>query len=146
MRPDGSMVEGDYLNGRPYAQGFQENVEFYRLNYLDVDEVSLGRQFQSILPLLWLTAGGQTHRPEIKSHGAWVIPQKSPFCVLFDPDSFHDFAKALAARPDVTHIWIVTDDEQAFGRMRAQLKRRPLVAMLYRDYLRNFIINTDRNV
>ena len=51
-RPDGAPAEGEYWGGRPYAQGFEENVEFYRLDYLDVDEVSLGQQFQAIFPLL----------------------------------------------------------------------------------------------
>ena len=52
LRPDGASVEGEYLDGRPYAQGFEENVEFYSLDYLDVDEVSLGRQLKAIFPLL----------------------------------------------------------------------------------------------
>ena len=44
------------------SEGFEENVEFYRLDYLDVDEVSLGRQFQAIFPLLWMTTGGGSAR------------------------------------------------------------------------------------
>jgi len=145
-RPDGAPAEGEYLGGRPYAQGFEENVEFYRLDYLDVDEVSLGQQFQAIFPLLWMTTGGGRTRPEAKTPRDWVLPAGSPFGVLLDPDSFHEFAKAIAARADLTHLWIVTDDEQALARMRAQLRRSLRVAMLYRNYLRNFIINTDRNV
>ena len=74
------------------------------------------------------------------------MPDGAPFGVLLDPDSFQEFAKALTARSDLTHVWIVTDDEQAFARMRTQLKRSLRVTMLYRNYLRNFIINTDRNV
>jgi len=146
LRPDGSPVEGEYLDGRPYAQGFEENVEFYRLDYLDPDEVSLGRQFQVILPLLWMITGSQSPRPESRQKGGWVLPDGSPFGVLLDPDSFQGFAQAIAGRPDLTHAWIVTDDEQAFARMRAQLKPRLRVTMLYRNYMRNFIINTDRNV
>jgi adenine-specific DNA-methyltransferase len=145
-RPDGAAVEGEYLDGRSYAQGFEENVEFYRLDYLDVDDVNLGRQFQAVLPLLWMTAGGSSPRSEAKAKGDWVLPAESPFGVLLNPDSFQEFVKELAARPDLTHVWIVTDDEQTFARMRAQLKRSIRVTMLYRDYLRNFIINTDRNV
>jgi adenine-specific DNA-methyltransferase len=145
-RPDGAAVEGDYLDGRPYSQGFEENIEFYRLDYLDVDEVSLGRQFKAIFPLLWMKAGGKCSRSEPKEKGDWLLPDGSPFGVLLNPDSFQEFTKAIAARADLTHVWIVTDDEQAFARMRGQLKRSLRVTMLYRNYLRNFIINTDRNV
>jgi adenine-specific DNA-methyltransferase len=143
---DGSPVPGSHLGGRPHAQGFTENVEFYRLDYLDPDDVSLGRQFQAIMPLLWLTSGGEGNRPKAKSSAPWLLPENSRFGVLLNTDSFHEFAGALAKRSDVSHVWIVTDDEQAFARMRAQIKRRLRVAMLYHDYLRNFIINTDRNV
>lgn len=56
-RPDGTLVPGRHFGGRPFAEGFSENVEFYRLNYLDPDEVDLGLQFEAILPTLWMTAG-----------------------------------------------------------------------------------------
>ena len=108
LRPDGASVEGEYLDGRPYAQGFEENVEFYRLDYLDPDEVSLGRQFQAILPLLWMITRSKRSRPECKQKGGWVLPDGSPFGVLLDPDSFQEFAQAIAARPDLTHVWIVS--------------------------------------
>ncbi len=32
--PDGEPVRGSYLDGRLYAGGFDENVEFFRLDYL----------------------------------------------------------------------------------------------------------------
>ena len=93
-----------------------------------------------------MTSGGGSARPEAKAGSDWVLPPGSRFAVLLDPDKFQEFSKAIAARADLTHVWIVTDDEQAFARMRAQLKRSLRVAMLYRNYLRNFIINTDRNL
>jgi adenine-specific DNA-methyltransferase len=145
-KPDGSPVPGNHLGGRAHALGFTENVEFYRLDYLDPDDVSLGRQFQAILPLLWMTAGGAGVRTKVKGGAPWVLPNQSPFGILLDADAFHSFSEALAHRPDIKHVWLVTDDEQAFARMRSHLKRRSRIAMLYRDYLRNFIINTDRNV
>ena len=66
--------------------------------------------------------------------------------MLINPDAFAAFAIALASRSDLTHVWVVTDDEHAFARMQAQLPRRLHVGMLYRQYLRNFMINTERNV
>ena len=42
----------------PWANGFDENVEFFDLVYLDRDEVSQGSHFADIEPSLWLMAGG----------------------------------------------------------------------------------------
>jgi adenine-specific DNA-methyltransferase len=147
LRPDGKPVSGVHLNGRRFAHGFEENVIFYRLDYLDPEEVSLGRQFAAILPLLWLTTGGAGGPPRHCSpNGPWVMPADSSFGVLIDPDHFTGFRRQLQSRPDVTHVWIVTDDDQAFARMRSEISGAVRVRMLYREYLRSFAINTDRNV
>ena len=147
LKADGSAVPGAHLGGRPLAEGFDENIAFYRLDYLDPDEVNLGRQFSAILSLLWLSAGGIGKRPTMGCPaGPWVIPMDCPFAVLIDPDHFADFRRRLQSRPDVTHVWIVTDDEQAFARMRSEIPGAIRVGMLYREYLRSFAINTDRSV
>ena len=145
-REDGTIPEGEYIGGRSYADGFEENVVFFRLSYLNPDEVTLGRQYQAIVPLLWLAAGSIGQRPTPMSRQKWLLPKDSPFGVLINPDSFAAFASASASRRDLTHVWIVIDDEHAFARMQAQLPRRLHVGMLYRQYLRNFLINTERNV
>src|SRR5262249_7786506 len=57
-RPDGAPVVGRYMDvlGRPkgkfFSQGFEENVEFFNVNYLDPDDVDLGQQFDAILASL----------------------------------------------------------------------------------------------
>lgn len=146
QRPDGTPVPGTYLDGRPYADGFEENVEFFDLGYLEPDDIELGRQFQAILPALWLAAGGIGPRPKATGKEAFVLPDHSPFGVLLRESAFRKFAEALAARPDVTHVWLVTDSERAFTDMRGALPGKSSVSMLYRDYLRNFAINTIRNL
>jgi hypothetical protein len=45
-----------------------------------------------------------------------------------------------------THVWIVTDSKDAFAEMRSSLPSRLVTSMLYRDYLRNFQINTRHNL
>ena len=97
---------------------------FFRLSYLNPDEVTLGRQYQAIVPLLWLAAGSIGQRPTPMSRQKWLLPKDSPFGVLINPDSFAAFASASASRRDLTHVWIVIDDEHAFARMQAQLPRR----------------------
>lgn len=143
---DGSPVPGAYRNGIPYAAGFEQNCSFFRMDYLEPDEIELGRQFEDILPSLWLAAGGIGPWPDASGEEQFVLPARSPFGVLLRESAFRKFADALAARPDVTHIWLVTDSERAFADMRAALPGERTVSMLYRDYLRNFEINTVRNI
>jgi adenine-specific DNA-methyltransferase len=144
-RPDGTPIPGNHINGRPFAQGFPENAEFFRLDYLDPDEVDLGRQFEAILPTLWLAAGGIGPREAPQAGQDFSLPEGAPYGVLFHESRFRPFLAALETRPDVSHVWLATDSEEAFAEMRAALPARLRVSMLYRDYLRNFRINTERN-
>jgi adenine-specific DNA-methyltransferase len=50
---------------RPIKDGFETNLEYFRLEFLDKDRVALGRQFREILPLLWLRSGAVGPRPEL---------------------------------------------------------------------------------
>lgn len=144
-RPDGSPAPGKYLNDTPYAEGFRENCEFFRLDYLEPDEVDLGRQFAAIVPALWLAAGGLGPRPDPTPTDGYLLPTDSPFAVLLHESAFRKLSAALRARPDVTHVWLVSDSERAFADMRAALPGEFATSMLYRDYLRNFAINTMRS-
>lgn len=146
IRPDGVQVEGSYLDGRPISKGFDENVEFFRLDYLDPDELELGDQFQAILPALWIAAGSVGERDANGEEEAYTIPLGSTFGVLRRESRFRQFQAALEKRPEVTHVWLVTDSEEAFAEMSAALPSKVRVSMLYRDYLRNFRINAGRTL
>jgi len=148
IRPDKTPVPGNHLDadgrtrGRPFASGFEENIEFYRLDYLDPEDIDLGRQFESILPSLWIAAGGIGRRDVPSKKADFSIPGNSSYGVLFRESRFQKFKESLSNRPDVTHVWFVTDSEEAYAEMRTELPRRLYTSMLYRDYLRNFQINT----
>lgn len=149
VTPTGDPVPGRYADSRrPHADGFEENVEFFELRYLDKDAVRRGSQFQAIEPSLWLSAGAVGKRPVSDPTLDWVLPAESNYGVLFKRASFAAFRKALLERPDITHVFLVTDSEIAYQQMRARLPKPngpggPIKAsMLYRDYLRNFRINT----
>ena len=43
-------------------------------------------------------------------------------------------------------MWLVTDSERAFARMREGIGGIRDVGMLYRDYLRNFQVNVDPSI
>jgi len=144
LRPDGEPVDGDDLAGRPLAQGYEENAEFYRLDYLDPDDVRAHKAFNAILPALWLRAGGNGPRP---SKGpvdgvAYSVPSGGCYAVLFSPDAIRPFLVALKGEAGIGHVFVVTDSESVFARVRRALPARVGSSRLYRDYLRNFEINT----
>lgn len=146
-RPDGTPVPGNHIGGRPLSDGFEENVTFFRLNYLDPDHVDRGHQFAAIAPLLWMEAGGIGATWEddaVKGEPGYSLPPGTRYGVLFKESRFRQFADALAARPDITHVFLVTDSEEAYAEMRAALPPRVKTRMLYRDYLRSFCIGGRR--
>ena len=55
---------------RPMRDGFPANLEYFKLDFLDKNQVALGRQFREILPLLWLRAGAVGARPELPADDA----------------------------------------------------------------------------
>jgi adenine-specific DNA-methyltransferase len=145
-RSDGKPVPNRHIDGRPFARGFQENIEFFRVDYLDPDDVDLGTQFDAIFPSLWLAAGGMGTRGTSGEESDMLIPPEGNFAVLFKEDRFRAFSKIISERSNITHVWIVTDSEDAFAEMRAMMPPRLITSMLYRDYLRNFSINTRRHL
>ncbi len=141
--PNGDTVPGDYVHGSPLSEGFDEAVEFYKLEYLDPDSVRLGDQLDAILPMLRLAGGAVGSIPAVGAD-PWLISDDASWAILLDDSRFAKFRAAVEKRPDLTHVWLVTTSEEAFARMRVQLPVDLCVSMLYRDYLRNFEINTEQ--
>ncbi len=130
---------------RPMSLGFPANLAYFKLDFLEKDQVALGQQFQAILPVLWMRAGAFGPRPEMPDEAlpAMLLPVQNPFAVLLDETRFADFQIALAQRESsmpITHLFLVTDSAEAFQEMAAQLTA-PHIIQLYRDYLENFTIN-----
>ena len=69
------------------------------------------------------------------------MPKGSPFAVLLDEDRFGEFASRLAGRPDIDHVFLVTDSTEAFHEMVAMIGRRYRAMQLYRSYIDTFRIN-----
>lgn len=143
-RDDGTPLPGKYLDRKEMQDGFEENLEYFRLDFLDPHEVAYGEKFEAILPILWLMAGAKGERETARGYGKWFIPKRSPYAVLIKEDHFADFKRELQDRPHVTLVFLVTDSEEAFREMSADLPGRPQTKMLYKSYLDNFRINTEK--
>lgn len=139
-RPDGAMAEGTYkedpvIPEREFAEGFEENVEFFRLDYVDPGAVELGMHFDELHPLMWLAAGGIGEPTEVDQGAPFALPAGSPYAVLFDPSGVPGLLAALAGRDDVTHIFIIADSDVSFSSLAPSFAAYPSVIPMYRSYL-----------
>jgi adenine-specific DNA-methyltransferase len=141
-RDDGADLPGEYLNGREMKEGFQENLEYFRLDFVDPTEVERGTAFEGILPILWLMAGAIGERESRRGSMPWYISKHSPFAILIQETKLRDFRQQLNGRKDLTNIFLVTDSDDNFAAMRRELGRRYRCVQLYKSYLENFRINT----
>ncbi len=74
------------------------------------------------------------------------MPKESPYAVLTKEAAFASFRKALRTRLDITHVFLVTDSEEAYHDMCGELPPKIKAKMLYKSYLENFRINIPLNV
>jgi adenine-specific DNA-methyltransferase len=142
-RPDGTVLPGNYLDGRPMSDGFGENAVYHRLDFLDPAEVKRGDMYASILPILWMMAGASGDLELSKGSGKYHFPKGCPFCVLLREEHFQEFANKVAERPDITHVFLVTDSVEAFHEMASNFDRKKRCVQLYKSYLDNFKINME---
>lgn len=143
---EGEPVKGDYkfTDEFPMAEGFEENIEFMELTYLDPDDIELDLAFAGIAPLLWLRAGGQGPVLDecLDSAGrrqpyAWT----ERYGILFDADRWRGFVEKLPAT--ATTAFVVTDSQATFAGVASELPSRLDVVRLYENYLTTFRINGD---
>lgn len=129
---------------RPMSLGLPANVEYFKLGFLDKNDVAMGKQFKEILPLLWLKAGAVGKRPELDGEilDLLILPQNK-MAVLANESDFVKFETELDEYPGIETVFIVTDSERAYREMISGLKVKNTY-QLYRDYLDNFRINARR--
>ena len=141
-RADGALLDGDYLNGHSLQEGFEENLEYFRLDFVDPAQAERGDAFEGIMPILWMMAGAIGERESRRGSSDWYLAKHSPFAVLIRETKFSDFEKKLHERKDIHYVFLVTDSEDNFALMRRDLGRKYRCVQLYKSYLDNFRINT----
>ncbi len=128
------------------ADGFKANAVFFKLSFLDKNAVALGRQFRELLSTLWMKAGAYGVCPVLTDEitpDILIFPQNR-FAVLLKESAFAELETDLANQPEIETVYIITDSEARYCTMAKNLKVKNTY-QLYRDYLDNFRINTERN-
>lgn len=137
--PSGEPIPGEYIGGRPRRAGFEENCAFFRLDYLDADDVELRRRLTELNPLFWLRSGSRGPLPRLKADSqAFAVIEDCGYAILFDETALREFVVALNSAPDVRRVFLTTDSEDAFAEMASELGPGRNAEMLYRDYVRFF--------
>ena len=141
----GEPLKGNYIGSDiPMADGFKANAIYFKLGFLDKNEVALGRQFKEMLPTLWMKAGAIGLCPTVSEDiPDMLIFSENKFAVLIDEMSYMTFEKQISEHPEIETIYIVTDSEPGYREMIAAFEGKNTY-QLYRDYLDNFRINTGR--
>lgn len=144
--PQGAPIVGDYkfADVFPMANGFEQNVAFVELRYVDPDDVDLGLAFDDLAPLLWLRAGatgpiaGRADESGTPQPFVWT----ERYGVLFDEDQWRKF---VSERPDSARTaFIVTYSPTAFAGITAELPTDMEVVRLPDSYLSMFLPDRGR--
>ncbi len=140
---EGNPVKGSYkfIDEFAIADGFEENIEFFRMSYESALPVAHNKAFKTIAPLLWMKAGSQGRRIENNVADYEIA---DTYAVLFDLDVSRRFLTDISASPNIKMAFIVTDDDLAFQMISQDLSSRVESIRLYESYLTNFTINTGR--
>lgn len=140
----GSIIEEESVV-RPMSDGFAANAKYFKLGFLDKNNVELQRQFKELLPLLWMKAGAIGRCPELDNNDIpeMMLLEENSMAILTDEEAYVDFRKCMSGRKDIKSIFIVTNSEDAFMSMAKPFGWAQCY-QLYKDYLDNFSINYER--
>lgn len=139
----GEPLKGNYIGSDiPMADGFKANAAFFKLGFLDKNSVALGKQFNELLPILWMKAGAIEACPSIDgSLPDYLICKENKMAVLINENAYMEFAEQIDESIDT--VYIITDSDAGYREMIKDLNVKNTY-QLYRDYLDNFRINSVR--
>ena len=128
------------------SDGFEANAIYFKLGFLDKNAVALGRQFKELLGVLWMKAGAIGPCPHLAKNATipdMLILPENKMAILINEASYSEFRSMVNDSEEIKTIYIVTDSNEGFREMAMELKAKDKY-QLYRDYLDNFRINTER--
>lgn len=119
---------------RPMKDGFEANVNFFRLSFLDPKLVGWGKNLQELLTLLWLQSGAHGECPTTVEAPYAILPENK-MALLIDEKAFAEFSSKLS--PEIETAYIAIQSDRAYQQMVAQLRVKNTY-QLYGDYLNHF--------
>lgn len=151
---NGQPLKGEYLgtDHRQMADGFETNAIFFRLNFLDKNNVALGKQFRELLPLLWMKSGAIGTCPILDGEAVpdMLVLPNNEFAVLNNEKAFGEFFQRIMENESIRMVYLIVDSDAMYREMAKALttglfaSRHIKTCQLYRDYLDNFRINIPR--
>ncbi len=151
---NGQPLKGEYLgtDHRQMADGFETNAIFFRLNFLDKNNVALGKQFRELLPLLWMKSGAIGTCPILDGEAVpdMLVLPNNEFAVLNNEKAFGEFFQQIMENESIRMVYLIVDSDAMYREMAKALttglfaSRHIKTCQLYRDYLDNFRINIPR--
>ena len=151
---NGQPLKGEYLgtDHRQMADGFETNAIFFRLNFLDKNNVALGKQFRELLPLLWMKSGAIGTCPILDGEAVpdMLVLPNNEFAVLNKEKAFGEFFQQIMENESIRMVYLIVDSDAMYREMAKALttglfaSRHIKTCQLYRDYLDNFRINIPR--
>lgn len=142
---NGKPLSGNYIGSDiPMSRGLKANAIFFKLGFLDKNEIALGKQFKELLPILWMKAGAIGKCPTVSEETPLmlVLPENH-FAVLVDEKHYMEFIDKLDKHPEIKTVYIVTNSDAGYRDMIVGLEDKETF-QLYRNYLDNFRINSVR--
>lgn len=129
----------------PMSEGFKANVKYFKLGFLDKNAVELHRQFEELLPMLWMKAGARGDCPQLRDNVIpdYMICEQNRMAILVNDTCYADFHNLLKGREDIETIYFVEDADFTYQSMIKPFYWAKTY-QLYRDYLDNFTINYER--
>lgn len=138
---EGEPAEGEYISRDifPISDGFEENVRFFELDYLNSDDIIRNKSFRNISSILWMISGGIGSVIEDVSETFRIQPE-GEYGILFDIAYWQEFIDELKDVQSVRHVFIITDSGAQYQQVLKHLPTNINSIMLYEDYQRNFQI------
>lgn len=118
------------------ADGFEENMVYYELEYLEPSVVSADLAFDRIAPILWMF--GNCHGNVLKKEKGYTLGET--YAVLFNAKKTKEFIRIVKEKDSIITVFIVTDIAERYRNLCMELPDRN-VHQLYESYLRSFEIN-----
>ena len=101
INEDWPMLVSEKLEKKSYSTGFDENLTYFRLDFLNQARVEAASSLSDIIPLLWMKFGSIGSVPACHGAQEFFFPRNSRFAVLVQSYAIRRFLAELKKRPGI---------------------------------------------